>query len=158
MTKLTLHRNTLKVRPLLLSAALSAGIAWSTLSASAFAAEITVYKTPWCGCCSKWVDHLQAYGHDVTIKNMENLDVIKKMAGVPESLQSCHTAAVDGYVIEGHVPAKDIDRLLAEHPKARGLSVPGMPVGSPGMEGGTADRYDVIMFGTDGSTSVYAQH
>lgn len=158
MTKQKLHRKTPSVRPLLLSVALAAGIVGTSLSAPAHAAEITVYKSPWCGCCSKWADHLQAKGYTVTTKNMENLDAIKKMAGVPEGLQSCHTAMMDGYVIEGHVPAKDIERLLAERPKAKGLAVPGMPVGSPGMEGGVPERFDVMLFGTDGSTSVYAQY
>lgn len=158
MTKQTSNRKTWSVRPLLLSVALAAGIAGTTLSAPALAAEITVYKSPWCGCCSKWADHLQAKGHTVTTKNMENLDAIKKMAGVPEGLQSCHTAMVEGYVLEGHVPARDIERLLAERPKAKGLAVPGMPVGSPGMEGGAPERFDVMLFGTDGSTSVYARY
>lgn len=158
MTKQRLRRTTRSVRPLLLSVALAAGIVGTSLSAPALAAEITVYKSPWCGCCSKWADHLQAKGHTVATKNMESLDAIKKLAGVPEDLQSCHTAMVDGYVLEGHVPAKDIERLLAERPKARGLAVPGMPVGSPGMEGGAPERFDVMLFGTDGSTSVYARY
>ena len=139
----------------MLSVALMVG---TSLSAPAYAAEITVYKSPWCGCCSKWADRLQAKGHTVTTKNMENLDAIKKLAGVPEDLQSCHTAMVDGYVVEGHVPAKDIERLLGERPKAKGLAVPGMPVGSPGMEGGEPERFDVMLFSTDGSTSVYARY
>lgn len=158
MTKQKFHPKTRSVRPLLLSVALAAGIVGTTLSAPALAADITVYKSPWCGCCSKWADHLQAKGHTVTTKNMENLDAIKKLAGVPEGLQSCHTAMVEGYVLEGHVPAKDIERLLAERPNAKGLAVPGMPVGSPGMEGGAPERFDVMLFGTDGSTSVYARY
>lgn len=159
MTKQKLRRKTRSVRPLLLSVALAASVAGTLLSGPACAAaEITVYKSPWCGCCSNWADHLRANGHIVTTKNIENLDTIKKQLGVPEGLQSCHTAMVDGYVIEGHVPAKDIDRLLAERPKARGLAVPGMPVGSPGMEGGAPERFDVMLFETDGSTSVYARH
>ena len=158
MTKQKLRKKTLSVRPLLLSAALAAGIVGTTLSAPALAADITVYKSPWCGCCSKWADHLEAKGHTVTTENMENLDAIKKMAGVPERLQACHTAMVGGYVLEGHVPAKDIKRLLAERPKAKGLAVPGMPVGSPGMEDGAPERFDVMLFGTDGLTSVYARY
>jgi len=127
-------------------------------SASAFAAELTVYKTPWCGCCSGWTDHMQANGFSVTTKEVEDLDAIKRMAGVPEPLQSCHTAVVDGYVIEGHVPAEDVARLLSERPDAKGLSVPGMPIGSPGMEGGTPEGYDVMLFGPGGSAEVYARH
>ncbi len=152
------NRKSRSARPLLLTVALTAGIAGTTLSAPAYAAEITVYKSPWCGCCSKWADNLQANGHTVTTKNIENLDAIKKMAGVPEGLQSCHTAMVEGYIVEGHVPAKDIERLLGERPKAKGLAVPGMPVGSPGMEGGAPERFDVMLFSTDGSTSVYARY
>ena len=130
--------------------------AWA--SAPAVAGEITVYKSPWCGCCSSWADHMRANGHSVTTKEVEDLDAIKRMAGVPEPLQSCHTAVVDGYVIEGHVPAEDVARLLSERPDAKGLSVPGMPMGSPGMEGGTPERYDVMLFGADGSAEVYARH
>lgn len=101
---------------------------------------------------------MRANGHSVHVQNMENLDMIKKMAGVPDRLQSCHTAMVSGYAVEGHVPAKDIARLLAERPKAKGLAVPGMPAGSPGMEQGAPERYDVLLFQRDGSTSVYSKH
>ncbi|MDD9923641.1 MAG: DUF411 domain-containing protein [Boseongicola sp.] len=139
--------------------AIAVSVTLTSLSGPAYAAaEFTVYKSPWCGCCSKWVDHLQANGHMVTTKDIENLDTIKKMAGVPERLQSCHTAIVDGYVVEGHVPAKDITRLLAERPKAKGLAVPGMPAGSPGMEGSAPDKYDVMLFKTDGSADVFSRH
>ena len=109
------------------------------------AAEMTVYKSPTCGCCKSWIAHMKRNGHSVKVQNLEDLERIKKMAGVPEPFQSCHTAMVDGYVVEGHVPAKDVHRLLADRPKARGIAVPGMPAGSPGM-GGKAERYDVLMF------------
>ena len=114
----------------------------------AFAAEMTVYKDPNCGCCSNWVKHMEAAGHTVKTVNTEDMDSIKAAFGVPEQLHSCHTAKVDGYVLEGHVPAADVERLLSERPKARGLSVPGMPAGSPGMEmpGTLADSYEVILF------------
>jgi len=158
MTKHNHSRRSLRIRLFLASVAIAVSVAMVSLSGPANAAEFTVYKSPWCGCCSKWVDHLQANGHTVSTKNIEDLDMVKKMAGVPERLQSCHTAMVDGYVIEGHVPAKDIAQLLAERPKAKGLAVPGMPNGSPGMEGGSPDRYDVMLFKTDGSTDVYARH
>jgi len=124
----------------------------------ALAADIVVYKSPSCGCCSKWVDHLRANGHAVQTRLMEDLDLIKKMAAVPERLQSCHTAMVDGYVIEGHVPARDVARLLSERPKAKGLAVPGMPTGSPGMEGGAPEPYDVMLFQPDGRASVYSRY
>jgi hypothetical protein len=138
--------------------AIAMAVAAGWTSASGLAAELTVYKSPWCGCCSSWADHMRANGHSVTTKEVEDLDAIRRMAGVPEPLQSCHTAVVDGYVIEGHVPAADVARLLTERPDAKGLSVPGMPIGSPGMEGGTPERYDVILFRKDGSAEVYAKH
>ena len=123
----------------------------------AVAADIKVYKSPWCGCCSAWVKHMETAGHEVQSINIENLSAIKKMAGVPENMQSCHTAFVDGYVIEGHVPADDVERLLTERPKARGLAVPGMPMGSPGMEGPTKEAYDVILFGTGTQDRIYSK-
>jgi hypothetical protein len=128
------------------------------LPAMAAAAEITVYKSPYCGCCGAWVTHMKEHGHDVKTVEMEDLTAIKKMTGVPASLQSCHTAVVGGYVIEGHVPASDVARLLAEKPKARGLAVPGMPVGSPGMEGPNPEAYEVLVFQADGTAAVYGRH
>ena len=122
------------------------------------AADITVYKSPLCGCCGAWVAHMRKAGHSMKVIEMEDLTAIKKMTGVGEHLQSCHTAVVDGYVIEGHVPASDVARLLSEKPSARGLSVPGMPIGSPGMEGPDPETYDVLLFGKDGSSKVFARH
>jgi len=126
---------------------------------SAQSAEMTVYKSPYCGCCGKWVEHMQSAGHLVKIVNTEDMDSVKHIMGVPEPLHSCHTAMVDGYLIEGHVPAADIDRLLRERPKAKGLAVPGMPSGSPGMEmpGTPADNYDVILF-NEKSGSVFTRY
>ncbi|MBT6093970.1 MAG: DUF411 domain-containing protein [Rhodospirillaceae bacterium] len=126
-------------------------LAWllaAPLPAPAQAAEMTVYKSPSCGCCGNWVKHMEAAGHQVKVVNTEDMDAVKAIMGVPEPLHSCHTASVDGYLLEGHVPAKDVDRLLAERPKALGLAVPGMPTGSPGMEmpGTAPDRYEVILF------------
>jgi len=147
--------------PLAAFIAIVTGVAGIVTSAPASTAEITVYKSSWCGCCKNWVAHMRANGHSVQTKDMENLDPIKKMAGVPKRLQSCHTAMVGGYAIEGHVPARDVARLLAEHPKAIGLAVPGMPAGAPGMEQGVperSDRYDVLLFQRDGSTRVYSRH
>lgn len=158
MTKHKHPRRSWRIRPLLASMAIAVSVTLTSFSEPAYAAEFTVYKSPWCGCCSKWVDHLQANGHTVATKNIENLDMIKKMAGVPERFQSCHTAMVDGYIVEGHVPSKDIERLLAERPKAKGLAVPGMPTGSPGMEGGAPDKYDVMLFNPDGSSDVFARY
>ncbi len=128
------------------------------VSAPALAAEVTVYKSPTCGCCKAWVKHLQANGFTVTAKDVPDVEPYKQANGVPPTLGSCHTARVNGYTIEGHVPAADIQRLLKERPKVRGLAVPGMPAGSPGMEGLFTQRYDVLTFDQDGRTAVYARH
>ncbi len=121
---------------------------------------VTVYKTPTCGCCRAWVDHLRAEGFRVETVDRDDLTMVKAVNAVPGQLQSCHTATVGGYVVEGHVPAGDIRRLLAERPPVAGVAVPGMPVGSPGMEvpGTPADRYDVLSFDRSGSTAVFASH
>jgi hypothetical protein len=128
-------------------------------SAPAFAAEVVVYKDANCGCCKKWISHLEANGFTVKAHDIKDLVARKTAQGVPPTLYSCHTAKVNGYTIEGHVPAADIRRLLKERPKVRGLAVPGMPVGSPGMEqGGHKDRYDVLTFDKQGKTGVYARY
>jgi len=118
--------------------------------------EMTVYHDPQCGCCGKWVEHMHAHGFEVEKVPTTDMNRIKRELGVPRELPSCHTAVVGDYVVEGHVPAEDVLRLLAEQPQARGLSVPGMPLGSPGME---VDHrrmaYDVILFGTDDRTRVF---
>lgn len=108
---------------------------------------ITVWKDPNCGCCTGWVEHLRRNGFAATVIETANVQTIKVEHGVPAELASCHTAEIAGYTIEGHVPARAILRLIAEKPNARGLAVPGMPIGSPGMEGGTPETYDVILFG-----------
>jgi hypothetical protein len=111
---------------------------------------ITVHKDPTCGCCSGWVEHVQKAGFKTKVWDTRDLDAVKRRLGVPDDLAACHTARLSGYVIEGHVPAVALRRLLVEKPKAAGLAVPGMPVGSPGMEGGKPEKYDVILFGPDG--------
>jgi len=119
---------------------------------------IKVYKTPTCGCCVKWIDHLEQGGFTVEAESLDNVAPIKAANGVPPRLASCHTATVDGYVIEGHVPADIISRLLAEKPEIAGVAVPGMPVGSPGMEmGSRKDPYQVVSFDDQGNTAVYAE-
>lgn len=121
---------------------------------------IQVYKTPTCGCCTKWIDHLEAAGFEVEATDLPDLTSLKRENGVPAELVSCHTAIVDGYVIEGHVPAQDIARLLAERPSIGGLAVPEMPLGSPGMEHPDPARhqpYDVMAFGPEG-VRVFASH
>ena len=119
---------------------------------------MTVYKSPTCGCCSAWVDHVRQAGFRVTVVDTTNLEPIKARYGILPGHGSCHTAIVGGYVIEGHVPAPDIHRLLALQPEITGLAVPGMPVGSPGMEGPVPQRYDVLAFTRDGSSRVWAKH
>ncbi|NEZ03807.1 DUF411 domain-containing protein [Wenzhouxiangella sp. XN201] len=118
--------------------------------------EMTVYHDPQCGCCGKWVEHMQANGFKVEEVPTTDMGRVKREHGVPHELPSCHTAVVGDYVIEGHVPAEDVLRLLSEQPDARGLSVPGMPLGSPGME---VDHrrmaYDVVLFKRDGETEVF---
>lgn len=121
---------------------------------------VQVYKTATCGCCTKWIEHLEAAGFEVEAKDLPDLTSLKSENGVPAELVSCHTALVDGYVLEGHVPAADIERLLSERPTIRGLAVPEMPLGSPGMEQPDPSRhepYDVMSFGPDG-VRVYASH
>lgn len=119
------------------------------------AQPITVYKSPTCGCCAKWIDHLEQNGFDVTAHNTSDLESIKRQNGVNPHLASCHTALVNGYVIEGHVPADSIKRLLREKPTAAGLAVPGMPMGSPGMEGPRKDPYNVLLFNRSGDIAIY---
>ena len=119
---------------------------------------ITVYKTPACGCCKGWMKHLESNGFTVTAHDLDNLDETKRSLGVPAALQTCHTGVTARYVIEGHVPADVIKKFLSEKPAGViGLAVPGMPIGSPGMEGTPKQRYDVIAFERGGKTRVYAR-
>lgn len=120
-------------------------------------AVVQVYKSPSCGCCDKWVEHMRAHGFAVEAHERRNMQSIKLRAGIQPGLGSCHTAFVDNYVIEGHVPAADVKRLLEEEPEAIGLAVPGMPMGSPGMEGPYAESYEVLLFGGDG-TRVFSRY
>jgi hypothetical protein len=121
------------------------------------AADIQVYKSPTCGCCGKWVKHMEDAGFSVNVENVHDLAPIKRELGVPGRMQSCHTAKVGDYVVEGHVPADLVKRMLDEKPDIKGLAVPGMPMGSPGMEGPRKDPYDVIAIGNDGRVSIYAR-
>ena len=142
----------MKIRTTLLAAMLA-------MPALAMAATpiINVYKSATCGCCEAWVKHLRDNGFKVEAHNVANPSDTREKMGMPDRMGSCHTAVVDGYAIEGHVPAADIKRLLASKPKATGLAAPGMPLGSPGMEGPRKDAYDVYLVLPDGSSRVY-QH
>jgi hypothetical protein len=117
---------------------------------------VQVYKDAFCGCCANWVEHLKRAGFAATAENVADMNALKDKHGVPAKTRSCHTALVGGYVIEGHVPAAEIQRLLKEKPKVAGLAVPGMPIGSPGMEGANARPYDVLTFDKTGKTAVYS--
>jgi hypothetical protein len=133
-----------------------AGIAVAS-AAAADPVQVQVYKSPTCGCCNKWIEHLESNGFSVHATDVPDLAPIKAENGVPRRLASCHTAFVDGYLVEGHVPAADVRRLLRERPKVSGLAVPGMPIGSPGMEGPNPERYQVLSFGPEG-VSVFSTH
>jgi len=117
-----------------------------------------VYSDPSCGCCGAWVGYMRAQGYAVIVHQDQPMGQVKARHGVPRNAMSCHTAVIDGYVVEGHVPVEDIRRLLAERPDAIGLAAPGMPMGSPGMEMGTPERYDVVLIGRDESTQVFSTH
>lgn len=121
------------------------------------AASVTVYKSATCGCCSKWIEHMKANGYNVTALDVDDIEVPMKTYGVPESAASCHTAVVNGYVVEGHVPADAVTRMLREKPAIRGIAAPGMPMGSPGMEvpGYPAEKYDIVSFDKVGKTALY---
>ncbi|MGH7535081.1 MAG: DUF411 domain-containing protein [Gemmatimonadales bacterium] len=129
-------------------------------AAPAGGTPITVYKGASCGCCVKWVDHLREAGFEPTSHDEEDLDRIKDRLGIPQPLRSCHTAQVDGYLVEGHVPAADVRKLITLKPRVAGLAVPGMPASSPGMAvpGAPHQPFEVLSFQTDGSTRVYARH
>jgi hypothetical protein len=126
---------------------------------AAEAPQLSVYKSPTCGCCSLWVDHMRKAGFVAKVHDVDNMSPVKERVGVPYSMGSCHTAEVGGYFVEGHVPAEQVLRLLKEKPKAKGLTVPAMPVGSPGMEQGDIKQpYEVHLVHPDGTTSVYARY
>lgn len=119
-------------------------------------AIMTVYKSPTCGCCAKWVDHIKASGIQVKAIDVEDLAEIKAASGVPAALQTCHTAVIQGYVVEGHVPGDVVQQLLRDKPAIAGIAVPGMPLGSPGMEGSPKQPYDIIAWDKAGKTRVFA--
>lgn len=128
--------------------------AWATPSMP----TVQVFKSPTCGCCEKWVEHMKANGFAVVTHDTEDVAAHKRRLGVPLAMGSCHTAEVGGYLIEGHVPAADVKRLLAEKPRARGLLSPGMPASAPGMDDPRKIPYEVLLVGSDGSTSSFSRH
>src|SRR6186997_1494801 len=129
-------------------------------AAAAGLPRVTVYKTSSCGCCRLWVDHMKSSGFDVQAMDVSSADVraVSKAAGLKDDDTSCHTAKIGNYVVEGHVPADDIKRMLKEKPAIAGIAAPGMPQGSPGMEQGSKEPYDVVAFAKDGKTTVFARH
>lgn len=144
-----------------LATTLIGGLGSSILPAfglAAAASTMQVYKSPWCGCCGAWVEHMKNAGFTVNVTELEVLDPVKSQYKVDPELQSCHTAVIDGYVIEGHVPAREVKRLLEEKPAATGIAVPGMPVGSPGMEqGNEQEPYPVVLF-APGKRALFARY
>ena len=129
------------------------------VSGSAFATQVTLYKSPTCGCCTEWANHIKAEGFEVKVVHQQSNVKLRNKFGISRELTSCHTAVVEGYVIEGHVPVQDIKRLLKEKPKVAGLSVPGMPASSPGMDvPGNTDAYQVVAFTKEGRKYIYNQY
>jgi len=146
------------MRRLLVTALIAGALAWhgGVLAAESALPPVTVYKSPSCGCCEKWIEHLRAAGFPVQAHDHRNLDRLRANLGVPRAMAGCHTAQVGGYAVEGHVPAAQILRLLEEKPQVVGISVPGMPIGSPGMEGEGGHEYRVFAWREDGSRSVFS--
>ena len=142
-----------KTSSLIIALSLLAGI-----NLAQAAERVEVFKSPYCGCCEKWVEHMRKAGFDVVTKDVNDVPAARMAAGMPERFGSCHTAKVGGYVVEGHVPAADVQRLLKEKPKAVGLAAPGMPQGSPGMETNHQQPYDTLLVQADGSSKVFAKH
>ena len=142
-------------------ASIAAVVAVTLGAATALAAPETVvdlYKQANCGCCLKWAEHMEKSGFKVRTHEVADAGLVRKESGIPAAQGSCHTAKVGGYAIEGHVPAADVKRLLKQRPKAVGLAVPGMPLGSPGMESDTKQAYDVLLVKAGGATEVFARH
>jgi hypothetical protein len=136
-----------------------APLALLATAGNAAAATLVVTKSATCGCCKHWVEHMKKAGFTVEVREVEDVSPTRERLGVPDSLRSCHTSEIGGYVIEGHVPAADVKRLLAAKPKAAGLAVPGMVMGSPGMEHGDhKEPYQVVLFDKSGKTKIFAAH
>ena len=150
-----------RARRSFLTLALVAGLAWAgnvwLTAQSSAKPQMTVYKSATCGCCEKWVAHMRANGFEVKAIDVDDIDKVKREHGVPESAASCHTAVVNGYTVEGHVPADAVLKMLKEKPAIAGIAVPGMPMGAPGMEmpGGQKEAYSIVCFDKAGKTTLY---
>ncbi|MEX0608136.1 MAG: DUF411 domain-containing protein [Balneolaceae bacterium] len=157
-----MSNNKILVIGLFITAAVAAFLFWPGNSSNLFAdkTEVVMYKNPGCECCTEWANHMMEGEFSVKEEPTPALSQIKHTNGITRELASCHTAIVDGYVIEGHVPIEDVRRLLQEKPDVIGLALPGMPIGSPGMEmpGRTPDKFDVLLVERNGDTSVYSSH
>jgi hypothetical protein len=151
-------RQALALGSALFALALTTGAAATPANPAPKETKITVYKDPSCGCCKNWIEHLIKHGYRVDAKDTPAMAEIKRTLGVPPALTACHTAVVNGYLIEGHVPAADIAKLLKEKPKVAGLAVPGMPMGAPGMEGPGQQHYQVLAFDKNGKARVFASY
>ena len=151
-------RKTFALGAAMFALTLTTGAATPSVDPTPRQTRITVYKDPSCGCCKNWIEHLIKHGYAVDAKDTPAMADVKRTLGVPDALTSCHTAVVNGYLIEGHVPASDIARLLKQKPKVAGLAVPGMVTGSPGMEGPTKQHYKVLSFDNNGKTKVFAAY
>ena len=121
------------------------------------AEEVTVWKSPWCGCCDAWANGMRKAGYRLTIENREDMSPVKTQVGVPAAMEACHTAVIDGYFVEGHVPVEAVTKLMSERPDIAGIAVPGMPAGSMGMGDDPNARYDVLSLARDGSSAVFYQ-
>ena len=156
-----MQTHTFLTRRSLLALALTVGLTWAGsvwMAAQATAKpQMTVYKSATCGCCEKWVEHMRANGFEVKAINVDDIDKVKKERGVPDAAASCHTATVNGYLVEGHVPADAVLKMLKEKPAIAGIAVPGMPIGAPGMEmpNGQKEPYSIVSFDKAGKTAVY---
>jgi len=143
------------IRRAVLVLVMSLGALWIS---AVQAAEVMVFKSPTCGCCNGWIKHMEANGFKVKAQNVSDLDAIKRRYGVTPNLASCHTAIIDGYVVEGHVPASDVKRLLRERPKVKGIAAPGMPQSAPGMDAPYKQPYQTLTFDEAGRVQVFATH
>lgn len=135
-----------------------AGTGGSAVTVNGNGLQVVMYQNPACGCCGSWAEHMRQAGFEVEVHKTPELNDIKRREGITAEFAACHTAYVDGYIVEGHVPAADVERMLRERPEIKGIATPGMPMGSPGMEGDRVDDYDVVAFDDQGNTSVFASH